>query len=118
MTRDHLHPYAPDSLPPALRRYLDAAPNDRASVADVFRPGAVVTDEGRTHQGIAAVRAWLDGAGSEYTYTTTFTGQRSDDVDHWTVAARLEGDFPGGVADLRYHVELRDGLIETLLIAP
>lgn len=118
MIPDDVQPYAPDSLPPAVQRYLGAPAGDRAVVADAFRPDAVVTDDGHTYEGIAAVRGWLGRAGSEYTYTTTFTGQRRDDAEHWTVLVRLEGDFPGGVAVLRYVVELRDGLIATLLIAP
>jgi hypothetical protein len=31
---------------------------------------------------------------------------------------RLEGTFPGGVADLQYRFVLRDGRIAELVIAP
>jgi hypothetical protein len=31
---------------------------------------------------------------------------------------RLEGDFPGGVVELRYRFTLVDGLVTELVIAP
>jgi hypothetical protein len=36
--------------------------------------------------------------------------QRVDD-DHYVAVHHLEGDFPGGVADLRFRFTLRDGHI-------
>ncbi|MFC5804097.1 hypothetical protein [Streptomyces formicae] len=73
-----------------------------------------MTDEDRTHSGTAEIEAWLDNAAGECTFTTTLTGAQQRDADHYVATQRLEGDFPGGVADLRY----RDGLIERLAIAP
>ncbi|MEX0664731.1 MAG: hypothetical protein WD598_08170 [Acidimicrobiia bacterium] len=36
----------------------------------------------------------------------------------WVVVNRLEGDFPGGVVDLRYRFAVTDGLISELVIGP
>jgi hypothetical protein len=38
--------------------------------------------------------------------------------DRWLVTNHLEGNFPGGVVDLRYHVALTNGVISELEIAP
>jgi hypothetical protein len=48
--------------------------------------------------------------------TVEVTGTRRDG-DDWIVAIRLEGDFPGGVADLEQRFTLRDGEITRLVIA-
>lgn len=113
-------PYDPGSLPSVIVRYLDvhADPAERHSVAELFAPDARVVDEGIEYSGIERIRAWLHGAASEYVYTTTLIGQRSVEVDRWIVSARLEGNFPGGVADLRYRFGVRGDQISELVIAP
>lgn len=117
---DDFAPFDPGALPPVIARYLDAhADADRrAGAADAFAPDARVVDEGVERLGIDAVREWLRSAASEYTYTTTYLAQQRVADDRWVVRARLEGDFPGGVAELRYRIAVRDDLIAELVIAP
>jgi hypothetical protein len=38
--------------------------------------------------------------------------------DRYVVTARLRGNFPGGIADLKWDFTIADGLISELLIAP
>jgi hypothetical protein len=83
-----------------------------------FAEHATVTDEGRTYRGLAEIRAWMDRAASEYTYTSELTAVRQDDGEHWTAVRHLEGDFPGGVVDLRYRYTLAGNRIADLTIAP
>lgn len=52
-----------------------------------------------------------------YTYTTTPLGQRSGDGGRWMVLVRLEGNFPGGVVDLRYQFVVDGDRIGDLVIA-
>ena len=54
---------------------------------------------------------------AEYTYTTEFTGATTTDstVD---VGQHLEGNFPGGVADLHYRFTLDGTSISRLVIEP
>ncbi len=113
-------PYRPDSLPPVVRRYLDAQDDTagREAIADAFAPGARVFDENTEYRGGDAVRRWLTSAASEFTYTTTFLGQTEAGDGRWVVLARLEGDFPGGVADLHFRFRVEDGLIAELVIEP
>lgn len=113
-------PYDASDLPPAIVRYLDAKDDtrNRESVLDAFAPGARVTDEGILYEGLDAVHGWLTSVATEYTYTTTLTGQRSDGPGQWTVRARLQGDFPGGVADLLFRFAAGDEGITELVIAP
>ena len=104
-------------MPAAVRDYLTAhtARNDDAAVR-AFAPDAAVTDEGRTFAGTGEISAWRHRASTEWTYTTTVTGARREG-DDWIVTTHLEGNFPGGVADLAQRFTVRDGLIVRLVIA-
>ncbi|WP_138758578.1 nuclear transport factor 2 family protein [Modestobacter altitudinis] len=106
----------PAQLPAVVRSHLTTRDADAAVHA--FTDDAVVVDDGATHRGAEAVRSWLHRAASEYTFTTEVTGAERIDADHWLVVQHLEGDFPGGVVDLRYHFTLRGDRIAELTIAP
>lgn len=114
------HPFAPELLPDPVRRYLAAQdPLARRALADdVFTETARVVDEDVEHVGRNAVRTWLERAASEFTYTTTCTGQASAPGGRWTVRTHLRGDFPGGEVDLRLRFRLEGDRIAELIIAP
>lgn len=111
-----------DALPDTITTFmtaLDAREGHRALAT--FTTDAVVTDEGHDHAGHDEIGTWLTTSVSEYTYTTAFTGatvlerQTDTTVD---VAQHLEGNFPGGVADLHYRFTLDGALISRLVIEP
>lgn len=107
-----------DSCPNSVRTFmtaLDAREVDRALAT--LTPDAVVTDEGHDYKGHDDIGAWIATAASEYTYTTEFTGATSTDAGV-EIGQHLEGDFPGGVADLRYRFTLDGALISRLVIEP
>ena len=108
-----------DQLPAPVRGYL-AAHEARAADAAlrVFSPSAVVVDDGTTHRGTEELRRFVAEAGAEFSYTTTLLGAERIDDTSWVVTQRLEGDFPGGVVDLRFRFELDGDLIAGLVIAP
>lgn len=108
-----------DDLPTTIRDYLAAhAVRNTDEAIGLFDPGAVVVDEGRTYRGTDEVLDFLTSAGSEFTYTTTLIGFERTDERHWVVRNRLEGDFPGGIADLSYRFALDGDRIAELVIAP
>jgi ketosteroid isomerase-like protein len=76
----------------------------------------VVIDQDQTYRGRQAAQSWISGASREYTYTTTVLATESDG-DATVVTARLEGDFPGGRADLHYRFLLDDDRISALTIS-
>ena len=105
------------ALPAPVRAYLTAHEHhDDNAAAATFAPRATVTDEGQTHTGVPDIRAWRRRASTEYTYTTEVTGVRQDSHHVWVVATRLEGNFPGGVADLEQRFTVHDGAITDLTI--
>jgi hypothetical protein len=94
---------------------LDAREVDR--VLATLTTDAVVTDEGHDYKGHNEIGAWVAKAAAEYTYTTEFTGATPTDagVD---VGQHLEGDFPGGVADLHYRFTIDGTAISRVVIEP
>ena len=109
----------PSELPETIRDFLTAhAARDVDAAARAFTPTAVVVDEGRTFRGSGEVRDFLRNAGAEFTYTTELVGAQRIDATRWVAVIRLEGNFPGGVAELRYRFATDGSLITELVIAP
>ena len=110
---------SPDQLPATIRGYLAAhLAGDTDTALRAFAPTAVVVDDGRAYRGTEEIRGFLATAGSEFTYTTTLVGAERTDDTHWVAVNHLEGDFPGGVVDLRYRFVLAGDLVAELVIAP
>ncbi|MFG2073118.1 nuclear transport factor 2 family protein [Nonomuraea maritima] len=106
-------------MPDVVARYFEAsARRDMEAVGAAFAEDAVVTDEGHTWCGTAEIRAWLEGPASQYEYTTEILGAQAEDEDAVTVTARVDGDFPGGTAQLTWHFTLAGDRIRHLRIAP
>jgi hypothetical protein len=102
-------------VPPVVTRYLNAGA-DPVALAACFAEDGTVVDEGATHVGRAEIVAWREKAATQWTYTTEITGMSATGVDRYRVDAHLEGDFPGGVADLAFDFTVRGGLIASLAI--
>jgi ketosteroid isomerase-like protein len=109
-------------MPAVIRSYLRAA--ERADAADAdeivacFAEDGEVTDEGETRRGHDAIRQWWQGPATVFAYTVDVLGTRALGDDRYSVATRLNGNFPGGIADLDYRFTLRGDLIAKLEIAP
>jgi ketosteroid isomerase-like protein len=109
----------PGELPTTIRTFLAAhSARDRDAALATFTPTAVVVDDGHTFEGSDEIAAFLSDAGAEFSYTNELVGAERTDEAHWVTVHRLEGDFPGGVAELRYRFTLAGGLIAALVIAP
>lgn len=106
------------ATPPVVTRYLKAADAaDAQGCADCFTADGFVLDEGVTHRGRAAIADWRVTTAARWTYTTTVTGVRELGADgEFRVDVRVEGDFPGAVADLTFGFTLDGDLITALRI--
>ena len=106
-------------LPEVIATYQNAHDRrDTDTALSAFSADARVYDEDREYRGTDAIRDWLTHAAAEFTYTRTLTGAERLADGAWIVLNRVEGDFPGGVADLRYRFVLSDGKIADLAITP
>ena len=104
-------------LPAPVRAYLTAhRAGDDEGVARLFAADGTATDEGETYTGPDEILAWRRSVSSAYTYTTEVTGVDKDG-EAWVVAIRLEGDFPGGVADLHQRFLVRGDELTELRIS-
>lgn len=118
MTFD-IPPAEPLTLPAPISTYLPAhLARDIDIAMGHYADDATVLDEGHTYRGRDEIRDWLQHSAGEYTYTTEVIGAERIDDEHHVVICHLEGDFPGGVVDLRFRFTLRDGRIAALTIAP
>ncbi|WP_433832315.1 nuclear transport factor 2 family protein [Actinoplanes sp. CA-015351] len=106
-----------DVLPATVRDFLAASTVHDADAASSFLvDDIVVVDQNETFRGRDEVHAFLRDAGAEFEYTTEQIGARRVDDDHWVVTLRLEGTFPGGVAELDYRFTLRGNRVAELVI--
>lgn len=108
-----------DELPAAAQSFVDGwQAGESDNVDALFTEDAVVSDQGETFRGRKEIRRWIDESIHLFTTTLTFLGAR--EVDGMVGASyRLEGDFPGGVAELEYQFHLDDeGRIVQLDFAP
>lgn len=107
-----------ETLPESVKTFmtaLDAREVDR--VLATLTTDAVVTDEGHDYLGHDEIGTWVATAAAEYTYTTAFTGATAN-AESVVVGQHLEGNFPGGVADLHYRFTLDGTVINRVVIEP
>ncbi len=102
-------------LPEPIAAYFAADKHNPEAVVRCFTAQAVVKDEGCSHVGLEAIRAWKAGASSKYTYTSEPVALEQKDERH-LVTSRVTGNFPGSPVDLRYEFRLERGLIASLEI--
>jgi hypothetical protein len=107
-----------DQLPTTIRAFLNAQEaRDPDTALPLLTEDAVISDVGESFSGEDALRRFVAEAGAEFTYTSEITGVRRDD-ELWGVSHHLEGDFPGGKADLEYRFTLEGERIARLDIVP
>ena len=78
----------------------------------------MVIDESRPWRGSAEIRTWQLGAASEYEYTVSLFGIEATGTETYLASCRLDGNFPGGTAEIRFRFTLSEDPIERLEIAP
>src|SRR6185436_13978874 len=104
-------------LPKPVADYFTADKGDGEAVSQCFTENAVVEDEGHTHKGRAAIKAWKTAASAKYQYTSEpFSCEVKDGKT--IVTSHLVGNFPGSPVDLRYFFELEGDKITSLEIIP
>ena len=104
-------------LPEPIVAYFSADKLDGETVARCFTKQAIVKDEGHTHSGPAAIKAWKVEASAKYSYTSEpFAVEQKE--GRYVVTSRLTGNFPGSPVDLRFVFRLERRKIAFLEITP
>lgn len=104
-------------LPAPVAAFFAAdAAQDAEALARSFAPDGAVKDEGATHVGRAAIRAWWQGAHAQYAFRNQPL-DAAEDGGRLRIGVRVDGDFPGAPATLRFVFETGDTGIRRLEIA-
>jgi hypothetical protein len=105
------------SLPKPIAAYFAADSGHGEAVSRCFTQDAIVKDEGHTHKGRAAIKAWKTDTSAKYQYTSEpFACEEKDGVI--IITSHLVGNFPGSPVDLRYFFKLEGDKIAWLEIIP
>jgi hypothetical protein len=97
-----------EALPKVVSDYLELSQgSDPAAAITLFASAASVTDSGTRYSRRGEVLDFLQRATTEFEYTSTLIGAERDGTVA-TAINRLEGNFPGGVVELRYRFSLND----------
>ena len=97
--------------------YIAAAnAHDIEAIMAIFNAEAVVRDEGKDRQGIAAIREWAVEVSRKY-HPTVEALDVAQAEGRTILAGRVSGDFPGSPIDLRYVFTLAGEKIECLEIS-
>ena len=105
------------SLPIPVAAYFSADRRDGEAVSQCFTENAIVKDEGHTHKGRAAIKAWKTNTSAKYQDTSEpFACEEKD--GKIVVTSHLVGNFPGSPVDLRYFFKLEGNKIASLEIIP
>jgi hypothetical protein len=105
------------NLPKPIAAYFTADKRDADAVSRCFTDDAVVKDEGHTHRGRAAIKAWKTDASAKYQYTSEPIACEEKD-GKIVVTSHLVGNFPGSPVDLRFFFKLEGDKIASLEIIP
>ncbi|MET0498630.1 MAG: nuclear transport factor 2 family protein [Steroidobacteraceae bacterium] len=104
------------TLPPPVATYLEAETrNDSEALSTCFAADAVVRDEGRSIEGLDAIKAWKKASKAKYQYSVEPLSA-SQDAATVAMRARLAGKFPGSPIEVTYTFVLADDRIASLEI--
>jgi hypothetical protein len=88
---------------------------DSVAYANCFSETAVVYDEGKTHKGRKEIELWIADANARYEATiqpVSFEENGTKSI----LKTNTSGKFEGSPIVLSYHLEIADGLIQSLKV--
>ncbi|MFD0765469.1 nuclear transport factor 2 family protein [Mucilaginibacter lutimaris] len=101
-------------LPQLVAQFVETQnANDSEAYTECFTKTAIVHDEGKTYTGKEEVRAWIEDANQRY--RSVMKPLQYDESDsNGVLTAEVSGTFPGSPIVLKFHLKLKDGLIDVL----
>jgi SnoaL-like domain len=94
------------TVPEVITGYFEAdARRDLDALTALFTNDAVVIDAGQTWRGRSEIRAWREGPGTRYLYSTQLSGSWQAGPGEYLLAGTLFGNF---LADRESDVALHD----------
>ena len=103
-------------LPPPIDLYVNIENSgDVDALSECFASNATVRDEGRTYEGLPAIREWKAETKKKYNHTVAPLEVAHRD-GKTVLKARLTGNFPGSPVTLQFSFVLENGKIASLEI--
>ena len=103
-------------LPPPIDLYFSSEnAHDRTVLDQCFTANAIVRDEGKTIEGLAAIKAWRIETGKKYNHTVEPLAMSERD-GKVIVTGKVSGDFPGSPVNLDHIFEIEGDRIASLEI--
>ena len=103
-------------LPKPIAAYIAAEnAHDTEALGQCFADDAVVRDEGRTFEGLTAIKEWKTETKKKYQHTVEPLASVHKD-GNTIVTGRVAGNFPGSPTDLQFVFRLEAGKIASLEI--
>jgi hypothetical protein len=105
-------------LPPPVDLYVQLeTAGDTETLSACFAPNAIVHDEGRTYEGLAAITAWKAETKQKYHHTVTPL-EVAQQQGKTVLKAQRTGTFPGSPMTVSFDVVLEAGKILSLEMHP
>lgn len=102
------------NIPKIINDLIEAQNSaDSLAYANCFSTTAVVLDEGKTYNGKAEIRDWIEKANQKY--QTVMKPLKYSETAH-TLKAEISGTFPGSPLVITYSYTIENDLIQSLKI--
>jgi len=88
---------------------------DSVAYANCFSETAVVHDEGKTHHGKKEIEEWIADANKRYAATMELLDFHKNGSTS-ILKVEVKGKFEGSPIALDYHLEISDGLIQSIRV--
>ena len=106
----------PADLPAPIATYIGAANRgETEALAQCFAESALVRDEGKTIEGLAAIKKWMVETKQKYQHTIEPLASTQKDCKT-IVTSRLTGSFPGSPIELEFVFTLEHDKVAVLEI--
>ena len=106
----------PVDLPTPIAIYITTANRgEKEALAQCFAESAVARDEGKTIEGLAAIKKWIAETKQKYQHTIEPLASTQKDCKT-IVTSRLTGSFPGSPIELEFVFTLDHDKIAALEI--
>ena len=101
-------------LPQLVKQFVETQNTyDSTAYIACFTETAIVHDEGKTHTGKEEIRAWIEDSNEKYK-SVMKPIKYDKSGSNGVLTAEVSGTFPGSPIVLKFHLGLKDGLIDLL----
>ncbi|GAA4919481.1 nuclear transport factor 2 family protein [Mucilaginibacter defluvii] len=103
-------------LPQLVAQFVETQNTyDSEAYKECFTETAIVHDEGKVHTGKEEIRAWIEDANDRYK-SVMKPLQYDESGSNGVLTAEVSGTFPGSPIVLKFHLGLKNDLIDSLKV--